>query len=88
MMTPFPPKTPMQMRREAEHGPPRPTPPLTPQQKREIEAKHPQLGGGSRTSRPAASKCADSCSSPRTFANIRDGLTRASRRQLRQLWPR
>ena len=68
MMTPFPPKTPMQMRREAEHGPPRPTPPLTPQQKREIEAKHPQLGGGSRTSRPAASKCADSCSSPRTFA--------------------
>ena len=45
MMTPFPPKTPMQMRREAEHGPPRPTPPLTPQQKREIEARHPPLGG-------------------------------------------
>ena len=46
MMTPFPPKTQMQMRREAEHGPPRPTPPLTPQQKREIEAKHPHLRGG------------------------------------------
>ena len=46
MMTPFPPKTAMQMRREAEHEPPRPTPPLTPQQKREIEARHPQLGGG------------------------------------------
>ena len=41
MMTPFPPKTPAQMRREAEHGSP-----LTPQQKREIEARHPQLGGG------------------------------------------
>ena len=36
MMTPFPPKTPMQMRREAEHGPPRPTAPLTPHQKRGI----------------------------------------------------
>ena len=45
-MTPFPPKTPAQMRREAEHGPPRPTPPLTPHQKREIEARHPHLGGG------------------------------------------
>ena len=41
MMTPFPPKTPAQMRREAEHGSP-----LTPQQKREIDARHPQLGGG------------------------------------------
>jgi len=45
MMTPFRPKIPMQMRREAEHGPPRLTP-LTPQQKREIEAKHPHLRGG------------------------------------------
>ena len=27
MITPFPPKTPMQMRREAEHGPRKPSPP-------------------------------------------------------------
>jgi hypothetical protein len=45
VMTPFPPKTPMQMRREKEDGPPRPTPRLTPQQKREIEPKRPPLGG-------------------------------------------
>ena len=45
MMTPFPPKTPMQMRREAEHRPRRPSPPLSPEQKRDIEVKHPQLGG-------------------------------------------
>ena len=44
MMTPFPPKTPAQMCREAEHGPRRPSPPLRPEQKRAIEAKHPQLG--------------------------------------------
>jgi len=30
MMTPFPPKTPAQMRREAEHGPPKVSPPLGP----------------------------------------------------------
>jgi len=30
MMTPFPPKTPAQMRREAEHGPRKPSPPLGP----------------------------------------------------------
>ena len=46
MMTPFPPKTPAQMRREAEHGPPRPVRQLTPQPRREIEARHPPLGGG------------------------------------------
>ena len=45
MMTPFPPKTPMQMRREAEDGPRRPSPPLSPEQRRQIEAKHPPLGG-------------------------------------------
>ena len=45
MMTPFPPKTPMQMRREKEDGPPRPVRQLTPQQRREIEARHPPLGG-------------------------------------------
>jgi hypothetical protein len=70
----------MQMRREAEHGPPRPVPPLSAQQKREIEARHPPLAAtttwtrnkprlptGSRTSGPAGSKFADSCSSLRTF---------------------
>ena len=45
MMTPFPPKTPMQMRREAVLGPPRPSRPLSPEQRRQIEAKRPPLGG-------------------------------------------
>jgi hypothetical protein len=45
MMTPFPPKTPMQMGLLKEAGPHRPAPPLTPEQKRQVEAARPPLGG-------------------------------------------
>jgi hypothetical protein len=35
----------MQMRREAEHEPPRPSRPLSPGQRQTVEAKRPSLGG-------------------------------------------
>ena len=45
MMTPFPSKTPMQMGLLKEAGPHRPSPPLSPEQKRQVEAARPPLGG-------------------------------------------
>ena len=45
MMTPFPPKTPMQMGLLKEREPQRPAPPLSPEQKRQVEAARPPLGG-------------------------------------------
>jgi hypothetical protein len=45
MMTPFPPKTPMQMGLLKEPGPQRQSTSLTLDQKRQIEAARPPLGG-------------------------------------------
>jgi len=45
MMTPFPPKTPMQMGLLKEPALQHFSPPLTPEQKRQVEAARPPLGG-------------------------------------------
>ena len=85
MMTPFPPKTPMQMGLLKQRPPQHSSPPLTPEQKRQVEAARVRPSAattistkskrppptGSRTSRLAALRRAESAPSPRTFANIR-----------------
>lgn len=43
-MTPFPPKTPMQMGLLKQRPPQHSSPPLTPEQKRHVEAARPVLG--------------------------------------------